>query len=398
MSCARLAYKRWLAMRRPHQTLVAVSGVLLLWTVLYVDLPPAVIKVSGVQRQNHVLRCRTLLARPTVRNGLGSQILRFIDDAAVAQHIRSNFLIDASSNWNYGCGTERNGWDCYFHQPRLPIKAVVEHLDEGRATHQKCVELAQSNSSEIVLHRKTPACSLISTRPSERDAHAIAMAICTMEHDCSVHHVRPIAQAVFRVNEHSVAAREVLLLSINMTDADVKRCIAVHIRRGDKHREAEIHSLEKYAAAIQALQLSDDEPVYLATDDASIEEEFRLLLSPRRIYTLAHKLVAHDGHNQRQLNRQSGAEKDHSTYVLLTDLHALVMARLSIGTFSSNLFRLAHVLRTDLPNSTVSLDTQWGGPGVAWRWNRVEYCDSPESNELYCDSVRAAALEERALF
>ncbi len=84
-------------------------------------------------------------------NGFGSQFLRVIDAAAVAQASHARFDIIEGRYWNYGCAPYR-GWSCYFNRKRVHA---------GR-----CTDLALWPTS-------SPTCIRVSSATSMRRAAAL---------------------------------------------------------------------------------------------------------------------------------------------------------------------------------------------------------------------------------
>jgi len=146
------------------------------------------------------------------------------------------------------------------------------------------------------------------------------------------------------------------------------RYIGVHIRRGDKVREAIPVATEVYAAAAVAaakgLAITIDEAkasktqaitkIFLATDEPSeigkfknaIRDDMEVIVQPSRT----------------TVNLQSRDYTDAETmYSLLSDIEALRRSEVFIGTASSNIGTLVSMMRGNRPSISLDMGGDWLG-------------------------------------
>lgn len=166
-----------------------------------------------------------------------------------------------------------------------------------------------------------------------------------------------------------------------------KPYIGLHIRRGDKEKETREVPLTRYKSAINLLDPSAETPIFLATDEGAIISRFRELVHPRPLY-FVHDTTRRHGHVQAVQNRIYPQENRARVVSFLAEIEALKRADYFIGTSSSNVGRVVHLLREGRDvGSSVSLDFQWGA-GVAWRDFGQPYCDGADANQSFCRAFR----------
>eukprot|EP00172_Hildenbrandia_rubra_P000494 Plantae.Rhodophyta-Hildenbrandia_rubra.ctg12449.p1 GENE.Plantae.Rhodophyta-Hildenbrandia_rubra.ctg12449~~Plantae.Rhodophyta-Hildenbrandia_rubra.ctg12449.p1 ORF type:complete len:433 (+),score=48.91 Plantae.Rhodophyta-Hildenbrandia_rubra.ctg12449:553-1851(+) len=331
-------------------------------------------------------------------NGLGAQMLRMLGGMAIARQNNASFIFGLASlhskrakqnkyYWNYGC-KKGWGWRCYFQgsRQRGAIDAVVLE-NELQVIEDRCVELG-----DVELQDLKVKCVAIRSKKSEFWAN---QALWNGRERGESHEVswrnnlkysRMLFRELFALNGETKDAIENVLNKAGVEEMD--QYIGVHIRRGDKEKEIEPIAVQEYVEAIELLDLKNL-TVFVATDDSSVIDEFRSLVQNRRVVTL--DVEARNGHNQKEWNGKTYKLRKKAVIALLADMVALSRAKFFIGTFSSNLGRAVHLLRTQEPETSISLDTPWGGPGVAWRHFRKRYCDENGSNKMYCNSVHRKA-------
>ena len=142
---------------------------------------------------------------------------------------------------------------------------------------------------------------------------------------------------------------------------------AMHIRRGDKiGNEAAPIPLIRYINAVEQLMIqhkrsnSSSFEIFVATDEPRIIEELRLFKPNWILIRLdfpswilnEHKF----GHFQWQFNRLPLIQKYQLTILLMSELEVLSRIPYVVCTFSSNICRFVHILRTQPYDSVISLD------------------------------------------
>lgn len=294
-------------------------------------------------------------------NGLGAQFLRLIDAVALADKLGWRFCVARTRYWNYGCAPHRT-WDCYFD-----ARLICNTSTMG------CPEVAALTKRQIT----RVACAVISTKESAGRAAAV-----WTEEEGVLNRVREYAREVWRVNEETRAQMEEMRRAVGLERA--KTLVGVHVRRGDKVREVAEVEIARYVDAIRVVS-NESVPVFVASDDGSAIMDVRRRLNERIV--LATKGVERrEGHVQAEMNRRFMKGKYGSVVELLFEVEVLANASIFVGTFSSNLARLVHVLRKGGEESSVSLDDRWA-PGVAWKTFGMEYCRGKGANRVFCEAV-----------
>jgi len=144
-----------------------------------------------------------------------------------------------------------------------------------------------------------------------------------------------------------------------MSDLNDSDYLGVHIRRGDKvkapTKEADTIEMHRYVSLACRLGVPSRR-VFLATDDINSIDEFRMTCpSDWLIYTRCRQ--DSQGHLQRTFNYLPADSRFSMTLDLIVDIHLLAKADIFLGTFSSNIGRLIHLLRGGVDSH--SLDSPW---------------------------------------
>jgi len=133
--------------------------------------------------------------------------------------------------------------------------------------------------------------------------------------------------------------------------------IGVHIRRGDKIKSKEMNNieLEKYIKAIE-MKKHISKNIYIATDDYSIINEIRILLSPdyKLYYNIDQKTL---GFDENKFNMIKKRQRTLDTKLALIDVDILLNSSFFIGTYSSNLSRIIPCFKG--LKDCESIDIQW---------------------------------------
>ncbi len=277
----------------------------------------------------------------TKYNGFGAQFLRMVDALALATVLSARFEVGTRKYWNYGCAAWR-GWACYFD-------------GHSNSMRSDCIEL-----EDWAVTTAVPPCLRVTTDKSAARAAAILRQI-----DRPLDISRLLARQLWVLNKRT---------SFDVAQLDQTAqlpYIGLHIRRGDKKSEVTpVHAI-KYVYAVDCIDPYRKLDIYIATDDGSVLPSLRALLAPRRVITQPDAPARH-GHSQLRSNQNYLKRNRHVVTALIGDIEALRHATYFIGTFSSNLSRLVHLLRR---NASFSLDNRWA-PGVAWRTFETTSCST----------------------
>lgn len=299
---------------------------------------------------------------PHVQNGLGAQVLHMLDAASLAHFAgpQARLCVRESRYWNYGCGPQK-GWSCYFAMEPCPDFA-------------ECPEFSRLLPRDVW----NLPCVQVSSRLSASRLATVSRLL-AREHPVSpMAYFRHLAHALWRLNPDTAERVATLTRNTGLARASY---VALHVRRGDKRKEAKLVALLQYARAVR-LVAHAGEPVFVATDDGRVLRTLRGLLPGHELVALA-STKSRRGHLQARQNRIWMKARYDSVVDLLGDVEMMRRARVFVGTFSSNLGRLVHVLRTGDERDSISLDDRWA-PGVAWRTFGQSYCAWPGSNETFC--------------
>jgi hypothetical protein len=349
-----------------------------------------------------------VLAVETTFNGLGAQTLRLVDTLAVADAVGGRLVVHRSKYWNYGCAPHA-GWNCYFHPPASPHSPIVPNIFVSLVDYSSSddeAEIMTTHASPVLLPRKsrqvrrencaelshlasismlTPgSCVKVSTPESALLAAATVEKLSAPDRLALA---RNLAGRIWRLKAPTRARIDDLLAESGLEPG--MSYVGVHVRRGDKDKEVAFVALTEYIRAVDAVAPASDTPVFVASDDSSVASALAILAPGRAIFTLspAASPAIRGGHDQLAHNR--GALKHNRARVeaLLAEIHALVHADLFVGSFSSNLGRLVHVLRSADAETSISVDDRWA-PGVAFRTFGIPYCDAVDANARYCEVLR----------
>lgn len=323
---------------------------------------------------------RIIRTNETRFNGLGAQALRQIDALAYAKVQHASLQILETRYWNYGCEAGK-GWSCYF----IPTEDVYSVNDSTASDDElQCSELMTTNGLSPLNSRSLPRdCRLVSRPESSR---TVAKTLEAIPYPESLEKARELARLFWRINQDTQDKVTVLLHDIKFHFGvhPSSRYIGVHIRRGDKGKEKVPIPIEEYVASIKAID-SNGMPLFLASDDGRVLQQLKQYFPDRTIAVVRTSKVR-KGHLQRDLNRQRGKATQRAVVELLAEIEMLRSATWFIGTFSSNLGRLVHVLRSHDPKTSISLDDRWA-PGVAYKTFGQPYCEWSGANEHYCSSM-----------
>lgn len=408
----RLARVKWHASVQGHHVVLftITITILALWRLAFSAeeqiLPPDVLfanaicgrGVAGVActglRQGTLVKKETVgavLAVETVFNGFGAQVLRLLDTLALARASNADLAIHQAKYWNYGCGPGE-GWECYFESPgSAPDADPDAHPGEppremdNRFDHpEMCSELDSLDVRTVALkgllgteRASAIPCVKVSTSASASRAAATMRKMA----NGSVEGPRRLARQIWALTPITQIEVDVALDAAGV--GSLGDCyIGVHVRRGDKSKEVANVPVEEYAAAVRVVAPLISCGVFVATDDGVAVGQLRRLLAPRQVVAMT-DTASRTGHDQMLMNQKYLKKNRAYVISLLAEVTALRRATWFVGTFSSNLGRLVHVLRDASPSSSISLDDRWA-PGVAWLTFGQPYCRSPDANANFC--------------
>ncbi len=154
-----------------------------------------------------------------------------------------------------------------------------------------------------------------------------------------------IMNSLWRFNDHTYDEVSCVLSRMHLP----RRFFAMHIRRGDKHKEFAFVSLERYIDAVNSLS---DEclPLFIASDDFSVVDHLRRALPNREIFSFADPCA--NGYDNPSYNMLPPQTRRMLTVALFADLEILRRAEVFIGTQTSNIGWMINSFR--------------GGEGILW--------------------------------
>lgn len=134
--------------------------------------------------------------------------------------------------------------------------------------------------------------------------------------------------------------------------------IGVHIRRGDKIVSCEMKeiNLAEYIDAIKE-QKHISHNVFIATDDASIIENLKPILTTNGFNVYFNEGVVEKGFNESSFNNKDKRSRYMDTLNMLLDMEIMIHSSFFIGTYTSNVSRIVP-LYIGFENS-LSLDESW---------------------------------------
>ena len=119
-----------------------------------------------------------------------------------------------------------------------------------------------------------------------------------------------------------------IISSIKLPDS----FIGLHIRSGDKYLESNIYSLESYMNKVQAL--SDEQNLFILTDDYSIIEELNARYKDYHVFTLCE--VSERGYFHSSFCKENIDYKKYHLLKLFASVEIISSSKLFVGTYSSN--------------------------------------------------------------
>ena len=262
--------------------------------------------------------------------GLGSEINVMLLAILYALSNDMQFAL-CSKNWN---ARWHKGWQDYFE----PFCHEVCHPAVASAKHRR--DISSTTLSEIGLgdHQVVltwdvfdqiwnPAFTNQVFDLPQIGVSGDAYALC-----------RLLMPMIWRLNRRSSEAVSQMQGTLLLSPDQYK---SMHIRRGDKISEAKPVEIHKYMERIIASP-EHHRVCHVMTDDSSVLEELRLHYRNMDFYSLCRGSM--QGHEQAGYNAMTNPDRRCSTYLLLAELQLVMKSSHFVGTFSSNIGRLAALL------------------------------------------------------
>eukprot|EP00188_Purpureofilum_apyrenoidigerum_P004592 Plantae.Rhodophyta-Purpureofilum_apyrenoidigerum.ctg53026.p1 GENE.Plantae.Rhodophyta-Purpureofilum_apyrenoidigerum.ctg53026~~Plantae.Rhodophyta-Purpureofilum_apyrenoidigerum.ctg53026.p1 ORF type:complete len:385 (+),score=53.14 Plantae.Rhodophyta-Purpureofilum_apyrenoidigerum.ctg53026:57-1157(+) len=313
-----------------------------------------------------------------VQNGFGAQVMKMVEVLALGILQGSSVHIAVQQRWNYGCGHGKT-WDCYF-EPPTPLcqdgsGGVLKLVPQMDTLSTQCEELT---CDMLELNGgKLPSCVTLSTAEAHGCIFDKLLSFDDREETEKLQLWRNVMRKLWSPRTEIRQSVQAIMEHMNLVDASY---VGVHIRRGDKVLETDPIPLYRYAEAIRLLA-PEVRTIFAASDDFTVVQDLAELLPEYQVLSLSR---GNFGHLQRMRNRANFEETYKTTSKLIVEVELLSRADYFIGTFSSNIGHLIHLLRPHKPETSISLDHGWA-PGNAWRGFETKYCDSPHANTAWCN-------------
>jgi hypothetical protein len=271
------------------------------------------------------------------RRGLGGELLPMLMAMLHAHRCGMTFRL-ASRGWNLAV---RHGWEDWF-EPFAPAHNLLV-LRRGW--------MKKPSHPLARLLSRAAACGLLGPADSRltHDVFTTAWSTALNNERFTVPELgcdgnpAEVCQVLMRmVWRLKPVAREEIHGLLAPLDLAAAPYAAIHVRRGDKHKEAATTELTAYLDAL-AQHRPNLRRVFVATDDFAVVRELRHLRPDWEWLTLADE--SRGGHQQRQFNRKRASVRRREILEILADVEALRAGAFFIGTWSSNLGRIVGLLK-----------------------------------------------------
>ena len=299
-------------------------------------IPSIVIDISKCSF-NEIIPCqyitnRTFLYILWASAGFGSEFNQITLALSYSISTKRRFLID-TRNWNYGRFSDYFNISFTENDFRLNKTFLTENnLENEKIGHLKTTRFGAQ------LGRFWKA-----TRPVQ-----------------SLRIKRQVAHFLWKsmTNETSIFIRTHQLQNLS-------NYIGIHIRKGDKIREAREIPLEKYLTNIEQIYRKNKQiskKIFVASDDYTVVNQLRILKPQWNFVSLHNNHSQRNrttGHFQGQFNRLSKQQKLNATRLLMCELQMLINAQYVLCGMSSNVCRLVQILRHQNVSTVISMDRNW---------------------------------------
>lgn len=163
-----------------------------------------------------------------------------------------------------------------------------------------------------------------------------------------------ILKKILLFNQQTVNYIRIHKAKLNLPDD----YMAVHVRRGDKIVSCEMKeiALSSYIEAIKSKK-HISRNVFIATDDISVIEEIKTVLTADGFHVYSNNAVRQTGFHESSFNAKSKETRYIDTLNMLLDMDIMIHSAFFIGTYTSNVSRIVP-LYIGFENS-LSLDEDW---------------------------------------
>jgi len=151
--------------------------------------------------------------------------------------------------------------------------------------------------------------------------------------------VRALLTSIWRLRPETRAAVDALRARLGLTEG---RHVTIHVRRGDKRKEADLLPLERYIERARATAGAARD-CFVMTDDLAVVPEIARLCPEWR--GVAAATPDDTGHDQGRFNALPAAARREATVRLVAELSLANEGLAFVGTFSSNVTRFVALLR-----------------------------------------------------
>jgi len=152
--------------------------------------------------------------------------------------------------------------------------------------------------------------------------------------DGDIFHAKQVLlQMVYRYNSEISCA----LKDYDRRASEISPFVGMHIRRGDKVKEANPVSIQQYVEKISDI-IPDARQIFIFSDDYQVLKEFTAL-APNEWSITSFCNSEANGYTNKIFNNQCGVEKKKQMLAFLADIHMLRKCDKFIGTYSSNVAR-----------------------------------------------------------
>jgi len=186
--------------------------------------------------------------------------------------------------------------------------------------------------------------------------------------------MREIVHALWNMRPWFRKRVEERLTALNVIGDGAPKYVAVlHIRRGDKKKEAKYVPVRKYVKAAQrqmqrVVKKQTVEVMYVMSDEYAVVDEVKQQVKSsgvRVVSLVPPKSHGHDSHAFRDHDVFQGISKQEAALLLFADLEMARRATVFVGTQSSNMGALVQALRMQHPKSAIDAGT--GRPLIPFR-------------------------------
>jgi len=166
-----------------------------------------------------------------------------------------------------------------------------------------------------------------------------------------IHAGYEIIKSIWRINRRTVKEVVSIKRSVNIPTPYA----GIHIRRGDKSREAKFKPLDHYLKKIDHATNQENYPVFIATDDQRVITEVKKINPRRPVYHF--NFPDNNGFDMDKFSVFDSQQQRNGIIQLLAEVEMLVEANLFVGTFTSNVGMFVGMARD--AREIYGVDTDW---------------------------------------